>query len=885
MHTVISTGSYGDLVFTATWEEVFPTETITITAASDEKMYDGTPLTNNGYTYTQGILHPGDKLTAVVVGSQTDADKTGVNEVESYKVTRTTSDGTIDVTSKYNITTAPGELKVNKRSVIFTSGDGYKVYDGTALTNSNVVISGDGFADGEGVSFNVTGSQLVAGESENTFAYTLNEGTKAVNYDIHIQLGKLVVDPVSGEFKVVAGTSSRMYDGTPFSYNVYNLVEGTLVSGDKLVVTIEGQLTDVGDTENKITSVKVMNGTVDVTASYPRISTIDGKLTVTPRTVILTSGSAEKEYDGTPLTNATVTVSGSGFAAGEGAVYDVTGSQTEAGSSANAFTYQLNDGTKKDNYNITKAEGTLNVTKRLATITVTAGNDSKKYDGTELRSNTYSSTGKLADGETLLVMVEGSITNVGSTENKVASVKVMRGEKEVTSNYENIVKISGKLTVTKRNVILTSATDSKAYDGTPLTNSNITVGGDGFAEGEGAAYDVTGSQTVAGTSDNTFTYTLNKGTLEGNYDITKAIGKLTVTASENVIIVTAASADKTYDGTPLTDAGYAYTGELAGDDKVVATVEGSITDAGTQENKVTQVRIMRGTEEVTDSYSHIDKVSGTLTVTKRNVILRSADDSKAYDGTPLTNSNVTAGGDGFAAGEGASYDVTGSQTEAGSSPNTFSYVLNEGTKENNYNIIKNDGTLTVTPNLTEIRIKASDADKMYDGTPLSRNAYSRIGELVEGDMLEVMVAGSITDAGSTDNIVTGVKVMRGSEDVTSSYGNIVFEKGTLTVTQREVILTSASDSKAYDGTALTNSMVTVSGDGFAEGEGASYNVTGSQTEAGKSDNTFTYKLNKGTKEDNYVIVPKEGVLEVTRNMTEISVTAGSAKENIVEHRC
>ena len=32
----------------------------------------------------------------------------------------------------------------------------------------------------------------------------------------------------------------------------------------------------------------------------------------------------------------------------------------------------------------------------------------------------------------------------------------------------------------------------------PLTNSNITVGGDGFAEGEGAAYDVTGSQTVAG---------------------------------------------------------------------------------------------------------------------------------------------------------------------------------------------------------------------------------------------------------------------------------------------------------------------------------------------------------------------------------------------------
>ena len=855
------------------WLTVTATDRAIVVIADDaEKKYDGTPLTRDNFTYT-GNLADGDKLVVTVEGTITNAGTQG-NIITDVKVMH----GSKEVTDSYSsISRKEGTLKVTKRNVTLTSADASKEYDGKPLTNDTVTVGGDGFVKGEGAAFHVTGSQLKAGSSDNTFTYSLNQGTLEGNYEIEKEEGLLTVTQKSNVIKVTAASDSKMYDGTELTRDTFSST-GELAEGDSLSVTVAGSITDAGSVNNEISEVKIMHGTEEVTDSYRKIEKENGTLTVARRDVVLTSADDSKEYDGTPLTNATVTVSGSGFAAGEGAVYDVTGSQTEAGSSANAFTYQLNDGTKKDNYNITKAEGTLNVTKRLATITVTAGNDSKKYDGTELRSNTYSSTGKLADGETLLVMVEGSITNVGSTDNNVASVKVMRGEKEVTSNYENIVKVSGTLTVTKRNVILTSATDSKAYDGTPLTNSNITVGGDGFAEGEGAAYDVTGSQTVAGTSDNTFTYTLNKGTLEGNYDITKAVGKLTVTASENVIIVTAASADKTYDGTPLTDAGYSYTGELAGDDKVVATVEGSITDAGTQENKVTEVRIMRGTEEVTDSYSHIDKVSGTLTVTKRNVILKSADDSKAYDGTPLTNSNVTAGGDGFAAGEGASYDVTGSQTKAGSSPNTFSYVLNEGTKGNNYNIIKNDGTLTVTPNLTEIRIKASDADKKYDGTPLSRNAYSRIGELVEGDTLEVMVAGSITDAGSTDNIVTGVKVMRGSEDVTSSYGNIVFEKGTLTVTQREVILTSASDSKAYDGTALTNSMVTVSGDGFAEGEGASYNVTGSQTEAGKSDNTFTYKLNKGTKEDNYVIVPKEGVLEVTRNMTEISVTAGSAKE-------
>lgn len=58
MNTVISTGSYGNLVFTANWKEVYPTAKITITADSDSKMYDGSALTNSGYSFTQNILRP-----------------------------------------------------------------------------------------------------------------------------------------------------------------------------------------------------------------------------------------------------------------------------------------------------------------------------------------------------------------------------------------------------------------------------------------------------------------------------------------------------------------------------------------------------------------------------------------------------------------------------------------------------------------------------------------------------------------------------------------------------------------------------------------------------------------------------------------------------------
>ena len=86
--------------------------------------------------------------------------------------------------------------------------------------------------------------------------------------------------------------------------------------------------------------------------------------------------------------------------------------------------------------------------------------------------------------------------------------------------------------ITPRNVTLTSDTASKEYDGTPLTNDTITEGDDGFVEGEGATYTVTGYQTDVGESANEFTYTLKDGTTASNYNITTKFGKLTITKEE-----------------------------------------------------------------------------------------------------------------------------------------------------------------------------------------------------------------------------------------------------------------------------------------------------------------------------------------------------------------
>ena len=96
------------------------------------------------------------------------------------------------------------------------------------------------------------------------------------------------------------------------------------------------------------------------------------------------------------------------------------------------------------------------------------------------------------------------------------------------------------------------------------------------------------------------------------------------------------------------------------------------------------------------------------------------------------------------------------------------------------------------------------------------------------------------------------------EDFHNTNGNFsnvsfVIEDGTLTIAQRNVTLTSASATKAYDGKPLRKEEVEVSGDGFAEGEGAAYSDFASRTTVGTSDNTFTYTLNNGTNKDNYII--------------------------------
>lgn len=91
----------------------------------------------------------------------------------------------------------------------------------------------------------------------------------------------------------------------------------------------------------------------------------------------------------------------------------------------------------------------------------------------------------------------------------------------------------------------------KVYDGTALTAPGKIVG---LVNGEEASLSVTGSQTDAGSSANTYSIAFDKSAKEGNYvHGADTIGSLEVTAAkaEGKISLSGSSASKVYDGKPL----------------------------------------------------------------------------------------------------------------------------------------------------------------------------------------------------------------------------------------------------------------------------------------------------------------------------------------------
>ena len=211
-----------------------------------------------------------------------------------------------------------------------------------------------------------------------------------------------------------------------------------------------------------------------------------------------------------------------------------------------------------------------------------------------------------------------------------------------------------------------------------------------------------------------------------------------------------------------------------------------------------------------------------------------------------------------------SFYRTNSEEDVGDYPNvlTARYTYNS-----NYDvdIIRGDFTIRGSSKPEAGLVVPKGGTKVYDGTPLYASARV-VG--AEGYKIYFRVDGSdwTEEAPFVTNVSEG-KVTVQTKAVNEEGDELFGDDVTIQIKPRTIVLTSATDSKSYDETPLTNHNVTVTGDGFVDGEGADYHVTGSQTEVGSSENFFTYELHADTDASNYIITKKEGTLTVTSVQT------------------
>ena len=382
------------------------------------------------------------------------------------------------------------------------------------------------------------------------------------------------------------------------------------------------------------------------------------------------------------------------------------------------------------------------------TVTITENNGSEKYDGSEKTVTGYTVS---IDNE-LYTEADFEFKGDATVKGTDAGTYNMELKPEdfanTSNNFSNVefVIVDGTLEIAKRTVTLTSAADKKVYDGTALTNDEVTVGGDGFATGEGAAYDVTGTQTLVGSSANTFTYTLNEGTKAANYDITTTEGKLTVT-----------------DGTDPEEPDVP-------DNKVVTK------DDGEDNNKKYHVG---ETIEWTIWVKNIYDAEKTLTVTEtEGMTITSKVPEKLAAGEEIT---ITV-----------QHVVTVADVEAGKITNTVTVKLGE---------LEKHGDDTVTTEKIKITVTAASQTKPYDGTALTNGTFTVTPAdpevpVADGHTVRATVTGSQTEVGSSANVISDYKVTQAvpeldeegnptgktvDVDVSAAY-EITTVNGTLTVT-------------------------------------------------------------------------------------------------------
>lgn len=581
--------------------------------------------------------------------------------------------------------------------------------------------------------------------------------------------------------------------------------------------------------------------------------------------VTITTGSAEKEYDGTPLTSQDYTIDG----LPEGcrvASIKMNGSITMPGSALNYINdiqiVNANGENITNEFNIFCEPGLLTVTQNTAEIKIISQNGSWAYDGQEhtvgyqvfytkdghtdyyeMEEGNFPCT--LPTGDRIIPVMTTSVKDVTGSDGVENTIDRLDFQNQ--SCYKNVEIKTGKLYVSKRYITITANRTNALYDGDEKgAAEGFTVKATGFDTGLPAGESVsqisiTGRATNVGfyegilVPENATIKDSDGKDTTSNYEISYAAGDLNIYMGgvNDYVTITPADVSATYDGQVHTAGTATAVDKLGNQLKIEYSADGdnwtedptTITATNVADSKTVQIRVS------SSAYEGYKYGSEKLEITKANirehVKLTGARVQVTYDGQAHAAGTATAKDD-----LNNSIKIEYSKDGVNWTENPASIAVTDANDWNNTVQVRAsadnyDGYVTTSESLVVLPKNISSSDVTLTSKTLSfeydGNSHNASGIAAASDPLgnslkiEYSVDGqnwtddptSITAKDVTDSKTVEVRASCGknSYGYQNYYGYKTGQTAQLEITPADindyVTLTPADVSQVYDGNSYT----------------------------------------------------------------------------------
>ncbi len=825
------------------------THKLTFVSGSLEKTYDGGVLTCQEFVLQEGELKAGHYAKATMTGEQTIAGSSS----NLFDVTIYDTNGA-DVTGDYKITLIPGTLTVSKSPLTITSLNYKKVYDGTVLTGADVsylmtdeglelsdeikeagyYISSGSLAGNQTLDFTNVGTQKNVGISDNKFSVDVKvTDTNEIvtgNYDITYIPGKLEV--LKRPIEIISDDYEMTYDGTPLfgeEFGYYLEEEEMLVEGHEIELECEGSQKNVGVSPNSFTA-HIYDGEEDVTTNYEIVS-VFGKLEVTKRSIIVTTEGFTREYNGEEHRSEVdaYKITGDGIAENQSEGIVFLNSITNVGRVRNSVNVVIFDDLAEEiadedvtaNYDIKIVEGELIIEPRL--VKIKTADYSHEYDG-QWHSKTdgyeFIEGTSLVKNHTIEPLDWAKAKNAGDIKNEITF-----SAKEETSNYSFVV-VPGTISITPKSATIKTGSESREYNGEPLTNPNYEI--NGIVNGDRAIVTTTGTITNVGEEKNTYDIQISNadGDATKNYEFTEELGRLEITPRP--ITLTTGNAGGVYNGSTFNCGTANVSGAVSGHVFTFKFDNEKQVDVIDCDNSAQIIGVKDRTEKVVDVTNYYVKEDecdwGKFKIDPRPIKITIEEMSKTYDGKAFTKgefedkvsySKTEQSESGLVSGHSISYQFEyETQVDVINKKNVVEPIIKDGTSyvTDNYAVELVAYDFVISPVI--ITINTYDFIKTYDGKKITAGDLERTiinkseieERIVDGDNYTFVYSWvGMADAGSKENEIT-LNVTRGGKSVNENYSVVEGSYGNVTITPRPIkITTNDLTNKTYDGKAYAQS--------------------------------------------------------------------------------